>query len=296
MFTQIFLCSVLFGCGGSGGSPTQPAPNVTPPQGEADTENRYLPIDRRSENTSVLEGSALIQRNASQNNSGFTLVPTSGTFNHNTGAFTLADGQYKITGIGRLNDQSVINDHNSYLLIDNSLGDHNFSRSYQQSYDWRGKTYDTLGIFGVSTQADDMPIKGSANYRGQATGLIVTRTDGYDLIHGTSNVEVDFSTSRGSIQLSDFDVRSHTTGLSTAPPIDIIRVTNVSIEGNDLTGGEVKTFLHGSEVNVVGEKSISSVGANFFGFDGDTLRPAEIGGVVFLEGDHGFLAGNFISD
>lgn len=276
------IAGALAGCGGSGG-PVQ----ESPPVGE------YATLSSNASIRSVLIGNALRQGGEAQEN---MLVSISGSMRHASGRIAVTDGQISLIDNDGFDGDGLILDSESYLLIDRGLGDHEYSLAYQQSYEWNGETYDSVGVIGIGTLPEDIPVSGTAQYTGPATGLIIVSEGAYDLLNGTSNFEVDFSTSEIGLELTNFEGRDHFTGGPVALPIDLIRVSGITIEQNTWGGGGISTFQGATSIDLVGSNPTSNTGGAFFGFEGSNGQPAEVGGVFVLEGEDGFVTGSFIAE
>lgn len=282
----IFVMGLLTGCGGGGGG-TQPQSNTAP---------SYETMSSTADATSTLAGSGIRSNGTS---GAIDLTSTSGTLKHDTGATTIDDGTYSLTDSDGFNGSNVMSDGSSTLTSDGTQGfsgTYEYVRAYNQTYTSGGVTYDTTGIYGIVTNASDMPTSGSATYTGEATGVVITATQGFDLSNGTSTVNANFGAGTVDVTLNGFTSTDQSTGNPSAAPIDTISVTGMAISGNGFSGGTASTSNSGTTTSVTGANTTNSAQGHFFGYDAANSQPDEVGGNVVIQGDDGRVIGTFIAD
>jgi hypothetical protein len=224
------------------------------------------------------------------------ITQTRGALDHSDGKVTLIDGTYTFTASdddanGEFSDGAATARIDTTRLSD----DYTYMRAYDLIYTASGVTYDTYGIYGIVTQASDMPIAGTANFIGEATGLVAAGTDGYDLTDGTSTVAVNFRTNAVTVTLSDFTSRNQTTGAAGGAPLDTITASGMTINGNRFTNGTITTRNNGSVANLTGDGTSTTAQGIFYGYDDNNAAPAETAGIILIEGDDGLIYGTFMA-
>ncbi len=85
------------------------------------------------------------------------------------------------------------------------------------------------------------------------------------------------------------------------PSFDEVRLSGMTISGNQLTGGVVSFYRGGTlqtNARIIGNASGSFMlqGGTFFGYDPTISAPDEVGGVVALSGTAGKLDMVFLAD
>ncbi|MEL6748914.1 MAG: transferrin-binding protein-like solute binding protein [Pseudomonadota bacterium] len=286
----LFIAGLLTGCGG-GGSGVKPSTG-----GGTVTSPSYENMSSTADATSTLAGSGIRSNGTS---GAIDLVNTSGSLKHDTGATTLNDGTYTLTDSDGFNASNVMSDGSSTLTSDGTQGfsgTYEYVRAYNQTYISGGVTYDTTGIYGIATNASDMPTSGSATYTGEATGVVVTATQGFGLSSGTSTVNADFGAGTVNVTLNGFTATDQATGNAATAPIDTISVNGMTISGNGFSGGTATTSNGGTTTSVTGANTTSNPQGHFFGYDSANSRPDEVGGNVLIQGDDGRVIGTFIAD
>ena len=154
---------------------------------------------------------------------------------------------------------------------------------------------DGPGIVGVATPVADMPLSGSATFTGGAAGFVITAASGFDLINGKSLVTVDFTGKSVTAALSDFTDVSQVSGNGLSAPIAAIIWRDAQINGSGFGGGTLETRNgFGDAIDLTGPNTTLQAQGQFFGVD--AAAPAEVGGLVFSEGDTGKVFGSFIAD
>lgn len=286
--------ALLASCGGSSTGGGSAAGGGTPPSYEA--------LSSTAATTSTLGGVALRSNNTS---GALGIVATSGTTTHNTGNTTITDSTYSLTDADGFNGGNTLTDGTSTITTNTSIlsGTYEYVTIYDQTYTSGGDTYDSIGIGGVITSASDVPTAGSATYTGDAAGLVVTATQGFDLENGTSTVTADFAAGTVNTTMSGFAATDQVTGNAATAPIDTISVTGMTITGNGFSGGTVATTNGGAAINVTGANTTTAAQGAFFGYNGTQTAPSgtiaapdEVGGIILMEGDGGIVISNFIAD
>lgn len=276
--------SLLTACGGGGGG-----------GGGSDTPS-YETLNSTAAKTSTLGGVAIRSNGAS---GALDVVTTSGTMTHNTGNTTITDGTYSLTDADGFNGGTTLTDGTSTITADGTqgfTGTYEYVTAYEQSYTSGGTTYVSTGVGGVITNASDVPTNGNATYTGEASGLVVTATQGFDLNGGTSNVTADFASGTVNATLTGFTAIDQATGTAAIAPIDTITATGMTLSGNGFSGGTITTTNAGTAVDVTGANTASTAQGAFFGYDASNSAPDEVGGAILLQGDDGIVAGGFIAD
>lgn len=154
------------------------------------------------------------------------------------------------------------------------------------------------GIIGLPTDIAAMPVDGSASFTGGAVVSVILANDGVEFVDGTSTVTVDFADGSVSATLGDFtNAISLVTGkLAASPPLESLILTDATITGSGFSGGEVSTTGAQTLNQIIGgNKTILSEG-QFFGQDEATVAPAEVGGLIYAEGNNGQIFGSFVAD
>lgn len=261
--------------------------------GEATGPGTYELYSSTAEATSVLSGSALQASNSTGN---LVILPVAGSLTHNTGNLTVDDGDYSLTDPDGPDAQNILTDGSSNLTYnDNFSGTYSSVISYQQNYQVSGTGYDVTGLIGIATKNADIPDSGSTTYTGEATAVVVTNSSGFDLESGTSEVAANFGTGTANVTLNGFTSYSQATGLVAPAPIDEIKITNMTINGNGFTNGTATTLNSGSVVDIIGLNNNQTSIGNFFGLNEAGTGPAEVGGHVLMQGDSGIVTGTYLA-
>ena len=289
ILTLLVACGGGGGGGGSGGAApsTTSTPNSTSPS--------YETISSTSTSTSTVKGTAVRSNGTS---GALDLTKTSGSLTHNTGAISLNDGNYLFTDNDGFSGGSMT-DGNASLTSDGKQGfsgTYDYVRPYSQTYSSGGVSYTSQGVYGVVTSSNDIPTGGSAQYTGEATGVLVTGAAGYDLNNGRATVTVDFNAGQVDVVLDNFSASDQSTGLAATAPVDSITISGMTISGNEFNGGTVITNANGSTVDITGTNTTSDANGYFYGYDSSTSAPDEVAGSYLTQGDSGRLLGTFIGD
>lgn len=281
---SVSFFALLSGCGGGtstgGGTITTPS---------------YETLSSTVSSTSTLVGSAIRSNGTT---GALDVVTTSGTLAHNTGATTISDGTYNLTDMDGVSG-GVLTDGISTLTFNGSQdfnGTYEYVGAYSQAYNSGGVTYDSNGVYGVVTSATDVPTSGSATYTGEARGVIVTGTQGFDLNNGTSTVAANFGSGTVDVTMTGFSATNQATGEAAIAPLDTISATGMTITGNGLSGGTITTLNGGASTPVTGTNTTTVGQGHFYGYDTANSRPDEVGGNILIQGDSGRVLGTFIAD
>jgi hypothetical protein len=144
------------------------------------------------------------------------------------------------------------------------------------------------GIVGVHTDADSVPLGGTATYLGEAyiaygENAIQTITDDF----GDSTLEVNFGTALADLTIDIDDFEPNITDF------DQIVSEGMVIDGYSFTGDEVVLLLDSADVTgtVLGGNLEGASAGMFFGPVNGDLNPEEFGAVTVINGDDGFVYG-----
>ncbi len=148
-----------------------------------------------------------------------------------------------------------------------------------------------VGVIGVLTRVEDLPMSGTASYSGHAD--LGVRSSGASAFaaEGSFNASVNFKGATASIVARVQSAEHPVTGQAISNPVyDTYLVENMQISGSRLRGGDAALFKDGAQVSPIGAISGSNHQGSLFGAvdlpDG-TRKPAEIGGGSILKGDSG---------
>ena len=277
---------IVSGCGET----TTPDPTPVPPP------DLYETLSSSASTTSDVGGVG-IRTNGS--NSLIELVTHSGSLTHNTGAFSVVDDQYTLTDSDGPNSGGTYNDGSGGTVSQSTSLDsssYDYAKFANQAYQSSGISYDVGIVYGIITDASDVPSSGSANYSGDAFGEIVTSSAGYDLSDGNSSVDVDFGLGTVDVTLDGFSATNSSSGGPTTAPIDTILITGMTISGNRFTGGTFSTELSSAVVDVTGLNTVTDSAGAFYGYNSAGSIPDELGGLFVSQGDDGIIVGGFLSD
>lgn len=253
----------------------------------------YEAFNSTAQKTSTLSG---VVQQSNGTTGAKKLLSVSGSLTHNTDGTTVDDGSYKLVDSDGADSKMVISDGTSTLQYKgNFTGDYKYARTFQQSYAVDGVSYDTTGIIGIATRAENMPKSSVATYTGEAEAVVIIENAGFDLKSGTSSVSADFGTGKVSVTLNGFtgaDLQQNQNGTI---PIDEIKITDMTISGNGFSGGTVTTLKSGNVVDVIGSNVSQTSQGSFFALNEDGAAPAEVGGLVLMQGDTGLISGTYLA-
>lgn len=253
----------------------------------------YEPFNSTATKTSTLSGTALQIGGATF---GRKLINVSGSVTHDSGKISVKDSTYTLTDSDGADANKVISDGTSSLTYSADFaGDYKFASAYFQTYKDGSNFYDVNGIIGVATDVSDIPSANSVTYTGDAQAIVITSTTGHDLKTGKSEIIANFATAKVNVTLNGFTSIDQTSGLTDFAPIDEIKISNMSISGNQFSNGSISTNLSGISVDLVGSNSSSTAQGSFFGYDATKSIPAEVGGHVLIQGDSAIVSGSFLA-
>lgn len=167
--------------------------------------------------------------------------------------------------------------------------------TYDHTYAFVGDSDGSLGVFGNPTASGVMPTTGTASFAGGAVGVLVLGGEGFDLRNGESDVTVNFGAGTARIELGGFETISTVSGNLATAPFDTITLSNAQISGTTLSGGTLTLGGGQTLAQVIGDNRRTIAQGQFYGATAAASGPAEVGGVVFSEGDNGLLFGSYIA-
>lgn len=265
----------LGACSGSGNSGNSVNTNLI-----------YETLTSTAAKTSTIGGVGIRANSA---DSTVEVVENNGSITHDTDALTLTDDMYTLTGPdgagGTLSPNTTI-DTSSYDYV--TVAD--------QAYQTGGVDYYVTFVGGIITAAADMPTTGTATYTGEAAASVITATTGTVLTNGTSTVAADFGAGTVDVTLDSFTALDSTTGTPTVGPVDTIKMTGMTINGNRFAGGTLATESGGGAVDLTGTNTTTQAAGAFFGYDNTNKVPDEVGGFLKSQGDSGIVIGGFVAD
>ena len=281
---------LLQACGGSGGGGgTAPVPAMREDDGPS-----YGTLASRTENEpSILYGTAF-KRDAADDIG--EVLTSFGLLNHGTGRLYITGGPVTLTDPDGFDDSGGL--AGGAFTASTGVGTDTYE--YATTYDLSlssGPTFTYMGVFGIITEAGDIPTTGRATYQGTATGGFGSPALTGVFNEGTSAVEADFAAGTVDVTMTGFRTVTGASGNPTGPaPIDTIKVTGMNIDEGRLSGGTVTTMLDGADntMDRFGADPRSTTGGAFFGHDG--TNPDEVGGAVLLRGGGSRVNGGFIAD
>jgi hypothetical protein len=87
-----------------------------------------------------------------------------------------------------------------------------------------------------------MPLSSTASYSGETEATLIMGAQGYELRNGSSQINVNFNTSRLDVDLSGFTATNIFSQTVTTAPVDQIKGTGLVINGNGFSGGTFTTL------------------------------------------------------
>jgi len=223
------------------------------------------------------------------------LVTLSGDYQHKTGSIPVADGTYSLSDPNGFDANDALTDGTSTLRTDATsfTGNYAFAIPFVQT---NAGGSDVFGVLGLETAAIDLPQNDTLTFVGEAEGVMVTNSSGFDLTDGTSQVIANFGAGAVTVTLSDFIVTDQSTGSVVTNQLDEISVTNMLISDNTFRNGTIRTRLNGATVDILGTNAQRDAAGSFFGISADGTKPREVGGAILLQGDSGLINGLFIAN
>lgn len=278
------LLALLGGCGGESdpwAAPLLPASET------------YQTLDSTEASTSTFAGVGLRSNNG---NSNIEVAEATGILEHSTGRLRYGDSNYTLAD-GTGFSAGVASDAGGSLVerTDVYAGTYEYVMPVTFSYVAAGVAYTTTGFAGITTNAADVPVSGSATYNGDAVGSVVTTSDYFDLASGISTIVVNFGASEVDVTLNGFTA-TDALGAAATASLDTIQITGMTIAGNTFTGGTLETLLNSATVDITGTNTSTSSEGMFFGWDDAGAVPDEVAGVSVTVGDDGILQFFFVGD
>jgi len=296
LLSTISVIALLTACGGGGGTSVDEAPkeNAGGTDGGTQQEARYQTLLSDANKTSTLGGSSMVfARDAGI----FATKSVTGTLTHDTGAIKADDGIYLFQSASQSNDGVYFYDGNgAQLEIGNPNGTYEYMGQFYQEYTVDGTAYSNNIVAGIITTIEDIPTSGMATYSGEAhiNGQrdVTDSNTKFDMLNGSSTVSVDFGAAHPSV---DVEMTKFTDNEGTSP-FTTVKITGMTLNGNTYSGGTIKTYNSGTEVNMTGQNVTGGAQGAFFGYDEANSRPDETGGVVIQVGETGGFGGTFLAD
>ncbi len=221
------------------------------------------------------------------------IVTTLGTVFHETGRTFSTDATYFFTDPDGFDASGTLEDGNGSVASTDALtGGRDYAASYTHTFTHQGEGYMSVGVSGIITESEDVPMTGRAIYRGEAIGGFGDAGGVNSFNRGTSEVTADFAAGTVDVTMTGF--RTESGASNRASRIDTIQVTGMTIQENRFSGGDLRLTLNGASVDPVPNPRPHQAQGVFYGHDG--TAPDEVGGAVLLRGDGSFLAGGFIAD
>lgn len=314
-FLTLGVLTMIAGCGGGGGGePVVTGPRettVSTPTGVTgifdDPQTQTILPDRGNQNatpfyqtvanypgsTSYLKGVTLRQNNS---DGSFDLPVLSGLIVHSTGETQVTDGTVLLVDADGFDGSGVIVDGTASIRKLATNGTYDYVILIDQSYTSGGDGYNGTGLLGIRTEAASMPTSSTATFVGEAEATVITGSQGYELRNGTSQLSVNFSTSKLDVTMAGFTATDLYSQTVTTAPINSIVGNNLTIAGNGFSGGTFSTLNNGSTVNLTGANTSTLSGGAFFGYNTNSATPDEVGGVVLMKGDNGLVSAWYIAD
>lgn len=225
----------------------------------------------------------------------------SGSFTPSSGSITVAQNGETFTDTNGPNSSGVYEDSDGSTFVAttnlNTSG-YDYLDIGNLNYTSGGMTYDVAVVYGVETAVNDMPDNSdsaTATYNGSAVATAIAASgDSYGLSDGSSTVSVSFAGGGDvDVTLTGFTVVD-ALGAATTAPFDTIHIDNMTISGNEFSGGDITTTNGGTLVVFAGSFANDDAQGAFFAQDG--IIPDEVGGVFISDGSNGFISGTFIGD
>lgn len=282
------VLSLLSACGGGVPTTTNPGGGTTPT-----TPPAYESLKSTAAKTSTLGGVAW-RSDGTVN--GTKLVTTSGAINHDTGATTIADGIHTMNDPDGFDANGELGDGNAVVTpMDSVTSLYDYVGGYGQTYTSGGKIYESVGVGGVVTSRADVPTAGTANYTGIGAALAQDKYRRDYSVGTETNIAANFGAGTVDVNMSVITAYDQY-DLPFNAPIDTISAKNMKISGNGFSGGSIATTSGGVAVNPTGANTISSAKGAFFGYDPAISAPDEVGGLIWILGDDGYINAVFFGD
>ncbi len=153
------------------------------------------------------------------------------------------------------------------------------------------------GIFGIMSEAGDMPVSGTATYAGPGSAILVDSGSG-DVTEQTASAQVraEFAAGTASVGLVFDDTAVDGVGNPVLPAIDNLSVRDMLIRDSQFVAGTIEADCDDAlAADPEGAVSNERAQGFFFGFDPSTRIPDEVGGSLLIEGSDGTAAAGFIA-
>lgn len=221
-----------------------------------------------------------------------------GTLRHDSGALSLQDDLFAFLSQGgpdaggRWSDGARASLRTVELSGAPAL---DYAAVGEQIYAAAGQSFTLLGVYGIATEAGDMPGGGTGRFTGVATGAVTSPLGGGRL-DGRARVTADFGAGSVDVTIDALRGSDPNSGLPAPLPIDEIRLRGMTISGTGYGGGTISTFDEGVALDLAGPGARQDSAGQFFGFDTGTGGPDETGGAFFREGNNTLVQGVFVAD
>jgi hypothetical protein len=268
--------AVLAGCGGGG--TTAPVYKSL---------NEAIAASGTTEAPTALGGVALRSNGTT---GALDITTITGEINYSTGVTSVGDGTLTVSDSTGFSATGVLTDGTTTLSQINtpiSTSAYNYVIAYSEPYSSGGVSYDSTGFVGVVTATADVQAAQNATYTGAADVTVTNGGSAQHLANGTSSLSANFAAGTADLTLNGFTAANSAT-------VDTITATGMTISGSGFSGGTVLTKKADSTVNVTGTPTTSSVSGTFFGYNAATSAPAEMAGVLLINGPTGTVTGAFI--
>ena len=248
----------------------------------------------RNDETQSTLGGVAIRSNVATGE--LQMVTLTGSKDHETRATLVSDGTYTLIDSNGFDGADRISDGHASLSLRPIAQNYTSLRVFDQMYVLKDGRFDSVGILGVITRPAELPSSGTATYLGRSDVIAVTAYEGVSM-QGQSMIVADFSGS-GSVKVTmdRFVAIDMMTGSTTDAPFDTIIVNDMLISGNRFSGVAVATLKNGTLVTVTGANTAVASEGVFFGYDPVLSKPAEVGGMILMQGNDGIVIGNFLAD
>ncbi len=292
-YSVLAVCvGLLSACGGSGPllepdfeeretSEQQTAPESQTPSEQADPEDPFEVFGTETPDEVETEESVLEENLAEAETdivlTGVAIVRDATTGERiivrRDGTYVAADGSRTLAGL-------------ALTLTNDVPGAFDDTSSFVQS--------DAVGVVGVATDLANMPADGDATFTGGAVGFVITGDAGTNLVNGNSTVTVDFAAGTIDATLDGFTPVSQVSEKLVTAPFETLVLESAAISGNGFSGGTLTSTGGTSVANITGDNARLLSEGQFFGADAGA--PAEVGGLIYTEGDSGKIFSSFIAD